>query len=51
MESNATYNVPIVYNLTNVNESELLQELIALRDECEAIKKELQEIINQLKNE
>jgi len=51
METTSTYNVPIVYNYNDMNETELLQQLVALRDECEAIKNELQQIINQLKNE
>ena len=51
METTSTYNVPIVYNYNDMNEAELLQQLVALREECEAIKKELQEIINQLQNE
>ena len=51
METTSTYNVPIVYNYNDMNETELLQQLVALRDECEAIKNELQQIINELKNE
>ena len=51
METTSTYNVPIVYNLNEMSASDLLQQLVALRDECEVIKNELQQIINQLKNE
>ena len=48
METTSTYNVPIVYNYNDMNETQLLQQLVALRDECEAIKNELQQIIKEL---